>query len=1470
MNHTSILLRRLARSVRAASLAVTFSACGYAPAVDLLYEDFEGVTLQPTVTFESELRSREAWQQVGANGPTGWTELNLTTSVGNTESGVLEFEGWRFVDKQWWIETAGDQGRSNFVSGVGTIAVADPDEWDDFGNPSGSSESDLDPLDGVFDSTLITPTVSISGVTEPVRLAFSSSWFDEDQQTATVTARYNNGAVEVLDTWTSDVADPNFKNEAFDESLTYTLHSIPAGASNVQFEFRLQGNNDWWWAVDNVRAYTGDATGADGVLRAVLDRDTGEVTITNNTGAAVQLRGYSITSEEGAFDEGAASFLSATDSSWVQATQVGGQINDLSEVHLSAATLAAGETIDFGSDVWLRYFEESGDVAFHYLIDGSDDQIEGVVEFVGNGGASFEFLDLNFDGAVDIGDWSEFIAITDTANLSDLPTAQAYLKGDLNDDGRLNAADFATFRRAFDAAVGAGAFSAMLSSAAVPEPATAAVLAVAGVGLLLRRKPRVAPGLIAALALILLAVPAQQAQAQRLSDGVGVTEWEEWAFADREWWSDVAGDQQRSQFTLGSGVVAIADPDEWDDIGGPGGATTLNTQLRSPAINISGVGANSLTLSFASSWRDEDTQGASLDVFYDGVATEVFQWSSDPLSANFKDDAPNEMVTITLPDSGGASTMQLGFNMFNATNDWWWAIDNISVSGNTGSLFTEDFESVVLGDPIDENNPPAEGPVYSQDGPAGWVINTDNYNPPVTPFRERHVETITRFIPPPPPATLELQVNTTTGMATLVSVSDEPVVLTGYSVSSESGDLSPTEWASTNLDARGVDQSGPGAGEAWETVVANGGIVFEAFFDGQTTIAPGESLEIGRLFATPGGIEDLLLTYAFIQEDQFGQVLDQSSDVAFSPVVVSYFSVALPGDFNGNGVVDAADYTVWRASVGTANDLAGNGNEAGGSAGVVDNADYALWKANYGATVSSAASAGQAPEPAAAVLGLLGVLALAVRRRPSIAVVVLVAAAVGGGADHAFAQADGPAPFVDRDYGFGDVDPGATVGQVMSNTDSNGNVVTYDNAGQTGANQLIDLVAKGRFNFYPKYVDTTDRPDGQGGIGIALNQQTFERQYLRTGFSEALNNPEQSPSSVATLTSLEYGPGTLNYFRVSDRGFQLWTKPTDVAAGEQHIVMDTQQHGVLINSDGKFAMRYASEFDIEITIDPGLDGVEGTEDDELITGEPMITPADYETDISPVDNQWYHLAVVRPRGPGNGSILYVNGVAEAVGFGAYAIETVVNIGEGDNFTNIAAVDQSPLYIGARTDADSLDRNLNSSTPDDDRYYHGVVDDLEMFVMGLNDNDNIGGGGDNVLNDWGEWYLPRDNQYAQAFAPAVDGDLNGDNLVTLADANLFASNWLAEKTISSVDPFDGFVTSRRIGDLETRALGDFNYDGLVDLNDWAVLNNANPAAGVAAMRLITGAVPEPNSSLLVLAIAGCCGSRCRGRIKKDAQ
>jgi hypothetical protein len=93
----------------------------------------------------------------------------------------------------------------------------------------------------------------------------------------------------------------------------------------------------------------------------------------------------------------------------------------------------------------------------------------------------------------------------------------------------------------------------------------------------------------------------------------------------------------------------------------------------------------------------------------------------------------------------------------------------------------------------------------------------------------------------------------------------------------------------------------------------------------------------------------------------------------------------LDGDFNDDGIVDAADYITWRKNDGTSNALP-NDNGLGTPIG---SAHYDLWAAHFGEMATPGGGAGglgnaafAVPEPAAGLLGALGVgLFVASRRR---------------------------------------------------------------------------------------------------------------------------------------------------------------------------------------------------------------------------------------------------------------------------------------------------------------------------------------------------------------------------------------------------------------------------------------------------------------------------------------------------------
>ncbi|TWT32181.1 hypothetical protein KOR34_39420 [Posidoniimonas corsicana] len=95
--------------------------------------------------------------------------------------------------------------------------------------------------------------------------------------------------------------------------------------------------------------------------------------------------------------------------------------------------------------------------------------------------------------------------------------------------------------------------------------------------------------------------------------------------------------------------------------------------------------------------------------------------------------------------------------------------------------------------------------------------------------------------------------------------------------------------------------------------------------------------------------------------------------------LVDYLSGAitsgLSGDYNNDGVVDAADYTRWRDNLGQPAGALPNDSDGG----PIGPAQYATWRANYGAAVPTPVAA-SAPEPAALLLGAAcGVLVVRLR-----------------------------------------------------------------------------------------------------------------------------------------------------------------------------------------------------------------------------------------------------------------------------------------------------------------------------------------------------------------------------------------------------------------------------------------------------------------------------------------------------------
>lgn len=124
----------------------------------------------------------------------------------------------------------------------------------------------------------------------------------------------------------------------------------------------------------------------------------------------------------------------------------------------------------------------------------------------------------------------------------------------------------------------------------------------------------------------------------------------------------------------------------------------------------------------------------------------------------------------------------------------------------------------------------------------------------------------------------------------------------------------------------------------------------------------------------------------------FGFVLNPSSGVSsadvFDPLATLSVTLVLPGDYNADGVVGVADYTIWRNALGS-QVTAGTGAD-GNFDSIVSNADYSIWKNNFGTLLGAAGdsvdSAMSVPEVSSLLMSLtlLYVLSL-IRLRPSVA-----------------------------------------------------------------------------------------------------------------------------------------------------------------------------------------------------------------------------------------------------------------------------------------------------------------------------------------------------------------------------------------------------------------------------------------------------------------------------------------------------
>ncbi len=188
------------------------------------------------------------------------------------------------------------------------------------------------------------------------------------------------------------------------------------------------------------------------------------------------------------------------------------------------------------------------------------------------------------------------------------------------------------------------------------------------------------------------------------------------------------------------------------------------------------------------------------------------------------------------------------------------------------------------------------------------------------------------------------------------------------------GDLSFGPLASLEIELAGTNP-----GSKFDQVTVADSLALAGMLDvtliGGFTPNPGDAFDI---VTAAGGI-----TGTFASEALPALAGGLFFDVQYSPTVVSLIATGLLGDYNFDGVVDAADYLVWRKTLGQS----GIGLAADGNAnGQIDPDDYGVWRAHFGQTAGSGAagparSNASVPEPPTQIILVMAMM-LTFARRP--------------------------------------------------------------------------------------------------------------------------------------------------------------------------------------------------------------------------------------------------------------------------------------------------------------------------------------------------------------------------------------------------------------------------------------------------------------------------------------------------------
>jgi hypothetical protein len=705
------------------------------------------------------------------------------------------------------------------------------------------------------------------------------------------------------------------------------------------------------WGTDNV--YYTSFRGEGGPLVTELstftefdlqvDRNTGNVILTNNSPTSISIRGLSLISSGGAlipanwlsvaenYDEAPDNGSVDPDDPWTVTSSTSMSLSEAEQSGGNGGTLAVGQSINFGS-IWTKSRIEDLGLAVT-LADGT--MAVGEVAYVGGpGGMRFHRSDLNTDSVVNASDWPLFYPnlLADLSSLSDVGQA---LAGDLDGDGDNDIDDFSLFKSDFDSFNGAGAFQAMLAN--VPEPTSLALL-IGGAALLAsRRRARRAKAL--AIAAVLVCVVPNVSAAP-----VDLTTYTPETFIP-------AGGFPLAAWTVTPTSASLNNNADMSVLYSPDSA--LNKRF----IGRLTPGTDDDVVGFVIGFEPGDAQLASSADYV------LIDWKGATQNFQFTDGDPLNYFHHDLTADPAGYNMPLGLALSRVSGspnaDEFWQHFNAPENPNGG--VTELARGATLGSTgysttgshvVDITYTPTNVTVRV-DGVEQFNVNGSFPDGRFGLYSawQGPTATFSNFEVVPSNFGISATVDRGTGQITLRNVSTEAVTFDYYQLTSPSNSLNVTGWNS--LSDQNFQAVGAEPGQSWdEAGGSDSDALGEAFLQSHSTLNSGASVNIGSAYNGLVNGEDLTLTFRLPSGLKLNGVVEY---VGTPPV-------GLSGDYNGNGRVDAADYVVWRK-----NPAGSGGNPAG----------YNTWRANFGRSEpgsGAALGASNVPEPS----GLLIVFCVAV------------------------------------------------------------------------------------------------------------------------------------------------------------------------------------------------------------------------------------------------------------------------------------------------------------------------------------------------------------------------------------------------------------------------------------------------------------------------------------------------------------